>query len=88
MMSSDLDMMKSSGIDANKLSFRRCVAAATISSGWIFFFAVRPTASETIYRCKGPYEGCDSAPLVTCSEGILTNLTFSRSLYKALLALS
>ena len=31
-------MMKSPGIDANKLSFRRCVAAGTISSGGSFFF--------------------------------------------------
>ena len=83
------DMMLSPGIDASKLSFRRCVAAGTISSGWIiFFFAVRPTASESICRCKGIYEGCDSAHLVTCSEEILTYLTFSGSLYKALLALS
>ena len=52
------------------------------------FFAVRPVASESICRCKGTYEGCDSAPLVTCSERILTYLTFSRSLCKALLALS
>ena len=53
-----------------------------------FLFAVRPTASESICRCKGISEGCDSAPLVSCSEGILTNLTFSKSLYKALFALS
>ena len=52
------------------------------------FFAVRPTASESICRCKGTSEGCDSAPLVSCSEGISTNLTFSRNLYKALFALS
>ena len=55
---------------------------------FFFCFAVRPTASESICRCKGTYERCDSAPLGTCSEGILTYLTFSRSLYKALLALS
>ena len=36
------------------------------------FFAVHPTASESICRCKGTYEGHDSAPLVTCSEGSLT----------------
>ena len=47
---------------------------------FFFLFAVRPTASESICRCKGTYEGCDSAPLDTSSEGILTNLTFSRSL--------
>ena len=54
----------------------------------MFVFAVRPTASESIFHCKGTYEGCDSAPLATCCEWILTYLTFSRSLHKVLLALS
>ena len=61
--------MQTPGIDAIKLSFRCCVAAGTISSGRIFFFSVRPTASESICRCEGTSEGGDSAPLVTCSEG-------------------
>ena len=34
--------MQTPGIDANKLSFRRCVAAGTISSGRIFFLLFVP----------------------------------------------
>ena len=37
------------------------------------FFAVRSTASESICRCKGTSEGSESASLVSCSEGTLTN---------------
>ena len=61
---------------------RQQVVLSTLCSRWDnfvrvdIFFAVRPTASESICRCKGTYEGCDSASLVTCSEGILTCLTF------------
>ena len=78
-------------------TWHRCqqVVLSTLCSRWdnfiranLFFAVSRPTASESICRCKGTSEGYDLAPLVTCSEGILTNWTYSRSLYKALFALS
>ena len=80
--------------DADTWFRRQQIVLSTLCSRWDnciranLFFAVRPTAFESICRCNGTSEGCDSAPLVTCSEEILTNWTFSRSLYKAFFALS